>query len=72
MKKLTTLALAGAFVLGLSGCANMERDTAGAVGGSAAGALVGTVLGGPVATIIGAGAGAFLGDQYVDENRATR
>jgi osmotically inducible lipoprotein OsmB len=34
-------AVAAAAVMGLSGCANMDRQTAGTVGGAAAGAYIG-------------------------------
>lgn len=50
-------------LLGLGGCANMDRQTVGTVGGAVVGGLVGDAVGGTGATILGAGAGALLGNQ---------
>ena len=50
-------------LLGLGGCATMDRQTVGTVGGAVAGGLVGSAVGGTGATILGAGAGAYLGNQ---------
>jgi osmotically inducible lipoprotein OsmB len=52
-------AVAAAAVMGLSGCANMDRQTAGPVGGVVGDALLGGTLG----TVGGAAAGAYIGNQ---------
>jgi osmotically inducible lipoprotein OsmB len=50
-------------LMGLGGCATMDRQTVGTVGGAVVGGLVGNAVGGTGATILGAGAGAYLGNQ---------
>ena len=50
-------------LMGLGGCATMDRTTAGPVGGAVVGGLVGRAAGGTGATTLGAGAGAYLGNQ---------
>lgn len=50
-----------ASLLGLGGCATLDRHTAGTVGGAVVGGLIGDAVGGTGATILGAGAGAFIG-----------
>ena len=50
-------------MLGLGGCATMDRQTVGTVGGAVVGGLVGSSIGGTGATVLGAGAGALLGNQ---------
>ena len=65
--KLMAAVVAAASLIGLAGCAGMDRQTAGTVGGAVAGGVVGDALiGGPVGTVGGAAAGAYLG------NNATR
>ena len=61
--KLFSAALLAASLMGLGGCATMDRQTVGTVGGAVDGGLVGNALGGTGATILGAGAGAYLGNQ---------
>jgi osmotically inducible lipoprotein OsmB len=57
-------AVAAAAVMGLSGCASMDRQTAGTVGGAVVGGVAGNALiGGPVGTVGGAAAGALIGNQ---------
>jgi osmotically inducible lipoprotein OsmB len=57
-------AVAAAAVMGLSGCANMDRQTAGTVGGAVVGGVVGdALLGGTLGTVGGAAAGAYIGNQ---------
>lgn len=57
-------AMAAAAVMGLSGCANMDHQTAGTVGGAVVGGVVGNaVLGGPIGAIGGAAAGAYIGNE---------
>lgn len=61
--KLIAAALA-ASLLGLTGCANMDRQTAGTVGGAVVGGVVGDALiGGPLGTLGGAAAGAYIGNE---------
>jgi len=59
--KLIPAALLAASMLGLGGCATMDRQTVGTVGGAVVGGLVGDAVGGTGATILGAGAGALAG-----------
>jgi len=61
--KLFAAALA-ASLIGLTGCANMDRQTAGTIGGAVVGGVVGDALiGGPLGTVGGAAAGAYLGNE---------
>jgi osmotically inducible lipoprotein OsmB len=61
--KIISAALLAASLLGLGGCATMDRQTVGTVGGAVVGGLVGSAVGGTGATILGAGAGALLGHE---------
>jgi osmotically inducible lipoprotein OsmB len=61
--KIIAAALTAASLMGLGGCATMDRTTVGTVGGAVVGGLVGSAVGGTGATILGAGAGAYLGNQ---------
>ena len=61
--KLISAALLAASLMGLGGCATMDRQTVGTVGGAVVGGVVGNALGGTGATILGAGAGALIGNQ---------
>ena len=63
MKTKLIAAVLTAATLGLGGCATMDRQTVGTVGGAVVGGVVGNSLGGTGATILGAGAGALLGNQ---------
>jgi len=64
--KLIAASLAAA-LLGLSGCATMDRETAGTVGGAVLGGVVGdAVFDSTLGTVGGAAAGAYIG------NRATK
>ena len=60
-KKFIAAAVTAASLLGLGGCATMDRQTVGTVGGAVVGGLVGDAIGGTGATILGAGAGALAG-----------
>jgi osmotically inducible lipoprotein OsmB len=62
--KLVAAALAAASLLSLGACANMDRETAGTVGGAVVGGAVGNAVtgGGALGTIGGAAAGAYLGN----------
>lgn len=61
--KILSAAVLAASLLGLGGCATMDRTTVGTAGGAVVGGLVGSAVGGTAATILGAGAGAYLGNQ---------
>ncbi len=63
-------AVAAAAVMGLSGCANMDRQTAGTIGGAVVGGVVGDALiGGTLGTVGGAAAGAVIGNQATKPQR---
>ena len=63
MKK-TILAATMAALLGLGGCATMDRNTAGTIGGAVVGGVVGdAVIGGTAGTVGGAAAGAYIGNK---------
>lgn len=61
--KFISAAVVAVSMLGLGGCATMDRQTVGTVGGAVVGGVVGNSLGGTAGTILGAGAGAYLGNQ---------
>ena len=62
--KIIAAAALAASLLTLGGCADMDRNTAGTVGGAVVGGVVGNaVLGGPIGTLGGAAAGAYVGDK---------
>jgi osmotically inducible lipoprotein OsmB len=61
--KIISTAVLAASLLGLGGCANMDRSTVGTVGGAVVGGLVGSAIGGTGATIAGAAVGGYLGNQ---------
>lgn len=64
MKTKLVAAAIAASLLGLTGCANMDRQTAGTVGGAAIGGVVGNALtGSTLGTVGGAAAGAYLGNE---------
>lgn len=64
MKTRLVAAAIAASLLGLTGCANMDRQTAGTVGGAVLGGVAGDALiGGPLGTVGGAAAGAYIGNQ---------
>jgi osmotically inducible lipoprotein OsmB len=52
-----------AAMMGLGGCATMDRTAVGTVGGAVVGGVVGNALGGTAATIGGAAIGGYLGNQ---------
>jgi osmotically inducible lipoprotein OsmB len=68
--KLIPAALLAASLMGLGGCATMDRQTVGTVGGAVVGGLVGSAVGGTGATILGAGAGALAGNQLTKPGHA--
>lgn len=59
--KFIAAVVTAASLVGLGGCATMDRQTVGMVGGAVVGGLVGDAIGGTGATILGAGAGALAG-----------
>jgi osmotically inducible lipoprotein OsmB len=61
--KIVSAALLAACLVGLGGCATMDRQTVGTVGGAAVGGLLGNSVGGTAGTVLGAGAGAYLGHE---------
>lgn len=67
-KIVSSAAIVTAFALG--GCANIDRQTAGTVGGAVAGGVVGdAVFGNTLGTVGGAAAGAVIGNRVTDPNR---
>lgn len=62
MKTKIVAAAFAASLLALTGCANMDRQTTGTVGGAVVGGVVGDALtGSTLGTVGGAAAGAYLG-----------
>ena len=61
--KFIAAVVTAASLLGLGGCATMDRQTVGTVGGAVVGGALGNAVGGTGATILGAGAGALVGNQ---------
>ena len=57
MKKIMSLFLSAAMVLGLSGCGSMNNTTKMGLGGAGGGAAIGAIIGG----LIGHGKGAAIG-----------
>jgi osmotically inducible lipoprotein OsmB len=50
-------------MLGLGGCATMDRTTVGTVGGAVVGGVLGDAVAGTGGAIAGAAAGAYLGNK---------
>ena len=61
--RIVSAAVLAASLLGLGGCATMDRQTVGTVGGAVVGGLAGNAIGGTGGAILSAGAGAYLGNQ---------
>jgi osmotically inducible lipoprotein OsmB len=61
--KMVSAAVLAAAMMGLGGCATMDRQTVGTVGGAVVGGLVGSAVGGTGATIAGAAVGGVIGNQ---------
>ena len=61
--KFAAAAILAASLIGLGGCASMDRTTAYTAGGAVAGGLVGNAIGGTGGAVLGAGAGALVGNQ---------
>ena len=68
--KILASALLAASFLGLGGCATMDRQTVGTVGGAVVGGVVGSSIGGTGVTILGAGAGALAGHELTKPGHA--
>jgi osmotically inducible lipoprotein OsmB len=50
-------------MLGLGGCAGMDRTTVGTVGGAVVGGVVGNAVAGTGGAILGGAAGAYVGNK---------
>jgi osmotically inducible lipoprotein OsmB len=61
MKKFIAAAVAAVSLMGLGGCATMDRSTVGTVGGAVDGGVVGDAILGTPGAIAGALGGAYLG-----------
>ena len=61
--RLIAAVIASASLLGLGGCATMDRTTVGTVGGAVVGGLIGDAVAGTGGAIAGAAVGGFLGNQ---------
>jgi outer membrane lipoprotein SlyB len=61
--RIVAAALAAASLLGLGGCASMDRGTVGTVGGAVVGGVLGDAVLGTPGAIAGAVAGGYLGNQ---------
>ena len=61
MKKFIAAAVAAVSLMGLGGCATMDRGTVGTVGGAVVGGVVGDAILGTPGAIAGALGGAYLG-----------
>jgi osmotically inducible lipoprotein OsmB len=56
-------AMVAASLLGLGGCASMDRETVGTVGGAVVGGVLGDAVAGTGGAIAGAVAGGYLGNK---------
>lgn len=56
-------AMLAASLLGLGGCATMDRETVGTVGGAVVGGVIGDAVAGTGGAIAGAVAGGYLGNK---------
>jgi osmotically inducible lipoprotein OsmB len=61
--KFLSAAVLAASLLGLGGCATMDRTTVGTVGGAVVGGVLGDAVAGTGGAIAGAAAGAYLGNK---------
>jgi osmotically inducible lipoprotein OsmB len=61
--KFIAAVVTAASLLGLGGCANMDRTTVGTVGGAVVGGVLGDAVAGTGGAIAGAAAGAYLGNK---------
>jgi osmotically inducible lipoprotein OsmB len=63
MRKTIAAAVAAISLMGLGGCATMDRTTVGTVGGAVVGGLVGDAVAGTGGAVAGAIAGGYLGNK---------
>jgi osmotically inducible lipoprotein OsmB len=61
--RILAVVLSAASLVGMTGCASMDRTTVGTVGGAVVGGLVGDAVAGTGGAIAGAIAGGYLGNQ---------
>ena len=61
--------LTSAAMLGLGGCAGMDRQSQNTVGGAVVGGVLGGAVGGTGGAVLGAGAGAVIGNQMTPPRR---
>jgi len=61
--RLLAVVLATASMIGLGGCATMDRTTVGTVGGAVVGGVIGDAVAGTPGAIAGAVAGGYLGNK---------
>ncbi len=61
--RLIAVVLTTASLLGLGGCATMDRTTVGTVGGAVVGGLLGDAVAGTGGAVAGALAGGYLGNK---------
>jgi osmotically inducible lipoprotein OsmB len=61
--RIAAAALVAASMLGLGGCASMDRTTVGTVGGAVVGGLLGDAVAGTGGAVAGAVAGGYLGNK---------
>jgi osmotically inducible lipoprotein OsmB len=62
-RKFIAAVVTAASLLGLGGCATMDRTTVGTVGGAVVGGVLGDAVAGTGGAIAGAAAGAYLGNK---------
>ena len=63
MKSRFVMAVLAASLLGLTGCATMDRETVGTVGGAVVGGVLGNAVAGTGGAILGGAAGAYVGNK---------
>jgi outer membrane lipoprotein SlyB len=61
--RIVAAAIAAASLIGLGGCASMDRTTVGTVGGAVVGGVLGDAVAGTGGAIAGAVAGGYLGNK---------
>jgi osmotically inducible lipoprotein OsmB len=61
--RIVATALLAASLLGLGGCASMDRNTVGTVGGAVVGGVLGNAVAGTGGAVAGAVAGGYLGNK---------
>jgi osmotically inducible lipoprotein OsmB len=61
--RIIAVVLAASSLIGLGGCASMDRTTVGTVGGAVVGGVLGDAVAGTGGAIAGAAAGAYIGNK---------